>query len=340
MTWAASWPASECDVDRGVRALLGLGGDVAAGTCDEGVDPHRVALVLVGLDRDGAAVVGGRLDDLVPGDRLAHVEAGLLDERLAVPEDLGVGPERRHHELVVPGGGRGRALEGLLAERVLHVLRDLGEVAGVRELRREGRVDAHDVDLGVTRREPPGQLDPLLVGIRGEDLRGDRVVVRGARLRDGGLAAGVGVGVPGELGGPAVVAGAGNQAEHARHAQSRCTHPSPRLSALLPNRGPPHGCSSPVVVWVTVNWCAGPLGNLRRPSGRHRSAGVTQPLPWPAPLHDGFPGAAGDGARGVPVPATGSGSTSRSKGVALRPDGQLRPTARTTVRSIASVNVG
>ena len=52
-------------------------------------------------------------------------------------------------------------------KRVLHVLRDLGEVAGVRELRRERRVDAHDVDLGVTRREPPGQLDPLLVGVLG-----------------------------------------------------------------------------------------------------------------------------------------------------------------------------
>ena len=54
---------------------------------------------------------------------------------------------------------------------------DLGEVAGVRELRRERRVEAHQVDRGVLRRQPAGQLDPLLVGVLGEDLGGDRVVV-------------------------------------------------------------------------------------------------------------------------------------------------------------------
>ena len=43
-----------------------------------------------------------RLDDLVPGDRLRHVQPGRLGDRLAVPEQLGVGPERDRDELAVP----------------------------------------------------------------------------------------------------------------------------------------------------------------------------------------------------------------------------------------------
>ena len=79
-------PGVRRDVDLGVGSLVGLGGDVTSRAGDQGVDPHGVALVLVGLDPDLAAVVAGGVDDLVPGDRLLHVDAGLVHEGLAVPE--------------------------------------------------------------------------------------------------------------------------------------------------------------------------------------------------------------------------------------------------------------
>ena len=122
--------------------------DVAAGALDQRVDPHDVGLVLVGLDADGAVVVGGRVDDLVPRDRLGHVEPGLLGERLAVPEHLGVGPLRERRRPRRPtvtvsaapaSTSSSRTCVGQLA------LEQLLEPAGVGELGDEDRVEAHQV---------------------------------------------------------------------------------------------------------------------------------------------------------------------------------------------------
>jgi len=196
------------DRDLGVDALLGVVDDGPAGAGDERVDPDDVALVLVGLDADAPAVLGRGVDDLVPGDRLAHVDAGLLDEGLAVPEHLGVGPERERDELAVPGGRVDRSAERLwrpvavtaaVLDRVLQVVRDRGEEPGVGELSGVRRVDAHQVDAAVVRREPAGELDALLARVLREDLRRDRVAVGAAVLGDRGLAAAVGVDVPDEL---------------------------------------------------------------------------------------------------------------------------------------------
>ena len=169
----------------------------------ERVDPDDVALVLVGLHRDLAAVVGSGVDDLVPGDRLRHVDAGLLHERLAVPEHLGVRPEREDHELVLPGRRVEGALERLLLELVLARPAGIsarkpafGELRGVR------RVDAHQVDAESWAASRRASWMRCWLASWGSVLRGDRVVVGAAVLGDGGLAAGVRVDVPDQLGVP------------------------------------------------------------------------------------------------------------------------------------------
>ena len=209
-----------------------------------------------------------------------------------------------------------RALEGLLAELVLHVLRDLGEVAGVRELRRERRVDAHDVDLRVSRREAPGQLDPLLVGVLGEHLGGDRVVVGGARLGDGRLASGVRVDVPGDL--------------RAGHRRRRSRQPgrarTPRPVPLHPPVSAPLRASAKprAAAWLLLSCCGVGHSQLVRRTSWQPSASVRQ-----APDCRRHPtvtvagaisrrirpsGAAGEEHAASSSLSSGSGSRSRSSG--------------------------
>ena len=168
---------------------VGVADDVAAGALDQGVDPHDVALVLVGLDADVATVVGRRVDDLVPRHGLGHVEAGRVGDRLAVPEDLGVGPQRGDDELAVPRGTVDGALQDAVGQRGLLVRGgDLGEGVGLRELGGEHRIEAHQVDRRVLGRQPAQQLDALLGRARREQLGLDRVLVGAAPLGDAGLA--------------------------------------------------------------------------------------------------------------------------------------------------------
>ena len=86
---AGEWASSLDDAGRipaRIRVELHLGvlaladEDVATGALDQGVDPHHVALVLVGLHADGRADLRHPLDDLVPGDRLGHVQTGRFGE--------------------------------------------------------------------------------------------------------------------------------------------------------------------------------------------------------------------------------------------------------------------
>ena len=71
------------------------GEDFGAGALDQRVDPDREALVAFGLDLDRAGFLQlfGLFDHLVPGRRR------LRDQVFAVPEQLGVGVERRRVEL-------------------------------------------------------------------------------------------------------------------------------------------------------------------------------------------------------------------------------------------------
>ncbi len=237
-----------------VDALVGVLHQLPARALDEGVDPDAVALVLVGLHPDLAAVLRGGVDDLVPGDRLRHVEVGLVDEGLAVPEHLGVGPEREDHELVLPSGRVHRALEGaLLLELGLRLLRDFGEEAGVGELGGERRVERHQVDLGVLGREATRQLDALLARALRKDLGVDGVLVGRALLRDRVLAARVGVDVPGQLGLAVRVAAAGGEetARQRQRGERRRTSSGSWSASLSGERSSCHARASSVVTLVT-----------------------------------------------------------------------------------------
>ena len=151
------------DLRGGVLAGFDVADDLAAGRHDQGVDPDHVALVPVGLHPDHLVLALGRLDHLVPGEaRRGGVDAGRLRGRLAVPEQLGVGPERRRHELVVPVGRLQRALEDAVGEGGLVLLGERTEEAGVGELRDERRVEAHHVDRAVLGGQPADQLLPLV----------------------------------------------------------------------------------------------------------------------------------------------------------------------------------
>ena len=92
---------------RGVLAGGRVLEHLAARRGHQRVDPHHVALVAGAGDVDrGAGLLGG-VDDLVPRHRVGlGIEPGLLGDRLAVPEQLRVGPERGGDQLVVPGRRR------------------------------------------------------------------------------------------------------------------------------------------------------------------------------------------------------------------------------------------
>ena len=151
------------DLGGGVLAGFHVADDLAAGRHDEGVDPDHVALVPVGLDTDHLLLALGRLDHLVPGEaRFGRIDAGRLRGRLAVPEQLGVGPERGRHQLVVPVHRLQRGVEDAVGEGGLVLLGERTEEAGVGELGDERRVQAHHVDRAVLGGQPPDQLLPLV----------------------------------------------------------------------------------------------------------------------------------------------------------------------------------
>src|SRR6266545_4888270 len=90
------------DAYRGVGTLLRVRDDLATGRGHERVDPDHVALVLVALLADGHPALDRRVDHLVPGEvRGVGLDTQLVDHALAVPEQLGVGPERGGVELAV-----------------------------------------------------------------------------------------------------------------------------------------------------------------------------------------------------------------------------------------------
>ena len=89
----------------------GLGEDVAAGRLEHLVEPDHQALVLVGLDLD-QALVGAELDALV--DHLVPGLRRLRDPVGAVPEQLGVRPQRRRVELALELGRLDDAREDVL----------------------------------------------------------------------------------------------------------------------------------------------------------------------------------------------------------------------------------
>ena len=125
--------------------------DAAAGAGHQSVEPHREALVLraLHLDVGRQALLGellGCCDHLVPGGRRGGREV------LAVPEDLGIGVERRRPQRVLVGGGLQRALQGALLDLRGHVVGQPLDPARRGELGGPGDVDAQDVDLGVVRR--------------------------------------------------------------------------------------------------------------------------------------------------------------------------------------------
>ena len=161
--------------------------DPAAGRIDERVEPHDQPLVLGALLLDVVrlALLGqllGVIDHLVPG------LGRRLDQVLAVPEQLGVGVDRRGPQPAVVGGRLQRAGQ--------HALGDRGAVgAGPRPdpaRRRElgGPVDVHreDVDRRVAGGEPLDQRLALLVRRVGEEVDVDLVrAVRRRRAVGGGL---------------------------------------------------------------------------------------------------------------------------------------------------------
>ncbi|MPM22119.1 hypothetical protein SDC9_68569 [bioreactor metagenome] len=170
----------------------------------QGVDPHRHRLRADPLHTQLLAGLLGRRHQLVPGDRLAHVESGLCGDRLLVPEQLGVGPERDGGDLPLPGGCLDGALDGVLGRRRGQGCGDGGQETGLGEFGHEGWVQAHDVQGGVAGGEPAGQLLALRTRVAGQQGCLDGVPPArsgGAPLGDLGLTAVVRIDVPGESGG-------------------------------------------------------------------------------------------------------------------------------------------
>jgi hypothetical protein len=203
----------------GVAAGLGVRQDLPAGGGDQGGDEQREALVGAADDRHGGARVLGGPDHLVPRDRRpGRVEAGPLRHRAPVPEQLRVGPERGGDGPTVPR----RRLAGAAEDAVGHVaglaVGEGPEQPGGRELRDEGRVEAHDVRRGVLVGQALLRLAVLGVAREGQRPHGDRVVVGlvVAPRRQRRLPAVVGVHVPGQGRGLVVADQAGHAERHAR----------------------------------------------------------------------------------------------------------------------------
>ena len=146
MTASASSVGSSLELDRG-RA----GEDLGARRLDHRVDPDGEALVAVGLHLDVLAELLGLVDHLVPGLRRG------LDQVLAVPEQLGVGVERRAVELALERGGLDDAVEDVLGHLRLQRVGPLAQPAGVGELGRPDHVHADHVDRSSPRRRAGGR---------------------------------------------------------------------------------------------------------------------------------------------------------------------------------------
>ncbi len=175
---AAASPAGRGHRRRGVVPGVGVLEDLAAGRQHQCVDPHHVALVAAALHADPLALGHGGVDHVVPGEvGGGRVDAGRLGHRLAVPEQLGVGPERRGDQLVVPEARPTARPSSTPSVSGRHVGRvgDRLQVAGVGELGDEDGVEAHEVDRGVAGGQAAHQLLPLGVGVVGQDLGGDPV---------------------------------------------------------------------------------------------------------------------------------------------------------------------
>ena len=229
------------DVERGARVPPRLGSleDGAPGRGDEGGDPHEVALVPVRLDlHRRAGALGGR-DELVPGDRRrGGIDPGPAGDGAPVPEQLGVRDERRRDEPAAPAAPSRAARRARPSTRgPASASRERPQEPRRGELRDERQVEAHEIERGVARREPPDELLALLRRVAREVLHADPVP--SARLGlaargEPGLAAVVRVHVPGEGGrpGPARAARRGEQHEPERR-------PCVAQGRSRPARGPP-----------------------------------------------------------------------------------------------------
>ncbi len=253
MISAARLPGVGVEGRRGVLAGGRVLEHLAARGRHQRVDPHHVALVAGAGDVDGRAGLLGGIDDLVPRHRLVGgIEARLLGDRLAVPEQLRVGPERGGDELVVPGRRRDRAVEHVVGQGRGLVVGERPEEVRLRELGHEHRVEAHEVDRAVVGRQAPHELLALAVGVPGEhrDLDAVGAVGRlGALLRELLLAAVVGVRVPGQRRCAAVVApatgedGAGQEPQRHGDRGTVVSSPSPPADWCDDWHGPSFGTS-------------------------------------------------------------------------------------------------
>ena len=155
-----------------VGAEVGVLDDLSAPGGDQGVDPDHVALVAPALHADPLVLRLGGFDHLLPREIGGRgVDTGGVGHRLAIPQQLGVGPERRGHELVVPEGRRQWGLEDAFGEDLdIRRIGDRKDVAGVGELGDERRVEAHQIDGRIVGCEAPHELLTLLVSLVGQDL--------------------------------------------------------------------------------------------------------------------------------------------------------------------------
>ena len=172
------------DGGRAERDLVGAAQDLAAGGLHERVEPHGVALVGGALDLDppGLGQARRRVDQLVPRRRR------LVDEVLAVPQQLRVGVRRRAVEPAVVGRGLERPRERPLAHLAGHVLGPRQDPLGLGELRGPDDVHAHEVDRGVLGGEAADERLALRVGVVAERVEDDPVApVRLLRAPVGGL---------------------------------------------------------------------------------------------------------------------------------------------------------
>ncbi len=168
-------PGRRRDRRRGVGAEFGVLDDLPATRANQGVDPHHVALVPAALDADPLALRLGRLDHRLPREvGCGRVDTGRRCHRLAVPQQLRVGPEDRRDQLTIPEGVFQRCLEHPVVEQLdVGRIGDREEISGVGELGDEGWVETHQVDGGIIGREPADELFALLVCLVGQDLRLD-----------------------------------------------------------------------------------------------------------------------------------------------------------------------
>ena len=184
-----------------------------------------------------------RLDQLVPGDRLGHVQPRGLGDRLAVPEQLGVGPERDRDELVVPG----RRLEGARDDALADLARRRrrAPARGSRPGRARGRTATSrlmrsiESSLAASRRTSCSRCASAVAGQqRGLDRVRRRSRRRCTRAAILAWPAAVGVDVPGQRRRPAGAAAAAG-GERAGGDESDRGPGDPAAPAPRPARRPP-----------------------------------------------------------------------------------------------------